>query len=118
MAANHSSHLDIPIISVITRRHVAFVARDTLDGARWLSFVMRECRTVLIRRGTADRRAIRAMVEHLEAGDCVAIYPEGTRRAKGRKKRPPQRYTFKIDDAMPLHDSAAAATPRLPSVKS
>lgn len=84
LASNHASHLDIPIISTITLRHVAFVARDTLDQARWLSFVMRECRTVLIRRGTADRRAIRAMVEHLEAGDCVAIYPEGTRTHDGK----------------------------------
>ena len=84
LAANHCSHLDIPIMSTITLRHVAFVARDTLDSARWLSFVMRECRTVLIRRGTADRRAIKAMVEHLEVGDCVAIYPEGTRTHDGK----------------------------------
>lgn len=84
LAANHASHLDIPILSVITRRHVAFVARDTLDHARWLSFVMRECRAVLIKRSTADTRAIRAMVEHLEAGDCVAIYPEGTRTHDGK----------------------------------
>lgn len=84
IAANHCSHLDIPIISCVTSRHVAFVARDTLDDSRWLSFVMRECRTVLVKRGTADTRAIRAMVDHLDAGDCVAIYPEGTRSHDGR----------------------------------
>lgn len=84
LAANHASHLDIPIVSTITRRHVAFVARDTLDGAKWLSFIMRECRTVLIRRSSADRRAIRAMVDHLAIGDCVAIYPEGTRTHDGK----------------------------------
>jgi len=84
LAANHTTHLDIPILSCVTGRHVAFVARDTLDGARWLSFVMRQCRAVLIKRGTADTRAIRAMVEHLDAGDCVAIYPEGTRSRDGR----------------------------------
>lgn len=84
LAANHTTHLDIPIISCVTGRHVAFVARDTLDNARLLSFVMRECRAVLVKRGTADTRAIRAMVEHLDAGDCVAIYPEGTRSKDGR----------------------------------
>ncbi len=83
LAANHTTHLDIPIISCITNRHVAFVARDSLDSARWLSFVMRQCRAVLVKRGTADTRAIRAMVEHLDAGDCVAIYPEGTRSRDG-----------------------------------
>ncbi len=84
LAANHASHLDIPILSTITLRHVAFVARDTLDDSRFLSFIMRECRAVLIKRSTADTRAIRAMVEHLEAGDCVAIYPEGTRTHDGK----------------------------------
>ena len=84
LAANHASHLDIPIMSTITRRHVAFVARDSLDGAKWLSWIMYQCRTVLIRRSSADRRAIRAMVEHLEIGDCVAIYPEGTRTHDGK----------------------------------
>lgn len=84
LAANHASHLDIPILSTITLRHVAFVARDTLDESRFLSFIMRETRAVLIKRSTADTRAIRAMVEHLEAGDCVAIYPEGTRTHDGR----------------------------------
>jgi 1-acyl-sn-glycerol-3-phosphate acyltransferase len=84
LAANHTTHLDIPILSCVTNRHVAFVARDSLDSARWLSFVMRQCRAVLVKRGTADTRAIRAMVEHLDAGDCVAIYPEGTRSRDGR----------------------------------
>ena len=84
LAANHASHLDIPIVSTITRRHVAFVARDTLGHMRWLAWVMRQCRAVLVKRGTADTRAIRAMVEHLKAGDCVAIYPEGTRTHDGR----------------------------------
>ena len=84
LAANHASHLDIPIVSTITLRHVAFVARDTLDESWFLSFIMRETRAVLVKRGTADRRAIRAMVEHLALGDCVAIYPEGTRTHDGK----------------------------------
>ena len=84
LAANHASHLDIPIVSTITLRHVAFVARDTLDESWFLSFIMRETRAVLVKRGTADRRAIRAMVDHLVVGDCVAIYPEGTRTHDGK----------------------------------
>ncbi|MBK7643953.1 MAG: 1-acyl-sn-glycerol-3-phosphate acyltransferase [Planctomycetes bacterium] len=84
LAANHASHLDIPILSTTTLRHVAFVARDTLDESRFLSFIMRETRAVLVKRGTADRRAIRAMVDHLAVGDCVAIYPEGTRTHDGK----------------------------------
>ena len=84
LAANHASHLDIPIVSTVTLRHVAFVARDTLDESWFISFIMRETRAVLVKRGTADRRAIRAMTDHLAIGDCVAIYPEGTRTHDGR----------------------------------
>jgi 1-acyl-sn-glycerol-3-phosphate acyltransferase len=84
IASNHQSVLDIPLISVTTRRHVSFVARDSLAQTRWLAYVMRQCGAVLIRRGAQDRAALREMVAHLEAGDIVSIFPEGTRTRDGR----------------------------------
>ena len=83
LVANHQSFLDIPLIASATRRHVAFVARRTLAETPWLAFVMRECGAVLIDRGAADRAAMREMVRHLEAGDLVSIFPEGTRSLDG-----------------------------------
>jgi 1-acyl-sn-glycerol-3-phosphate acyltransferase len=84
LASNHQSFLDIPLIGgCAVPRHVAFVARDTLADWAWLAFVMRQSSAVLIRRGTSDRRALRQMADHLEAGDLVAIYPEGTRTRDG-----------------------------------
>ena len=84
IVSNHQSYLDIPLLSISTRRHVSFVARDTLAETRWLAFVMRECGAVLIQRGKPDRRALREMVAHLEAGDVVSMFPEGTRSRDGR----------------------------------
>ncbi len=84
LAANHQSFLDIPFLGGTVPRHVAFVARDTLAHTRWLAYVMRECGAVLVKRGARDRRALRAIVAQLEAGDCVAIFPEGTRTPDGR----------------------------------
>lgn len=83
IVANHQSLLDIPLIASGPRRHVSFVARRTLARSPWLAFVMRECGAVLIDRGSADRAAMREMVEHLERGDLVSIFPEGTRSADG-----------------------------------
>jgi 1-acyl-sn-glycerol-3-phosphate acyltransferase len=84
LCANHQSYLDILVVGASVPRHVTFVARDTLADWAWLAFVMRRCGAILIRRGTSDRAAIRAMSECLKAGSIVAIYPEGTRSLDGR----------------------------------
>lgn len=83
LVSNHQSFLDIPAIASSTGRHVSFVARKSLADTRWLAFVMRECGAVLVERGAADRAALREMTDHLDGGDCVAIFPEGTRSRDG-----------------------------------
>ncbi len=83
IASNHQSHVDILIYGGCVPRHVSFVARDTLADQRWLAYVMRQCGAVLVKRGASDRKALRAMADHLEAGDLVAIFPEGTRTDDG-----------------------------------
>lgn len=83
LAANHQSFLDILAVGASVPRHVTFVARDTLADTKWLAFVMRRCEAILVRRGTSDRAAIRAMSETLASGGLVAIYPEGTRSRDG-----------------------------------
>jgi cytidylate kinase len=86
IAANHQSYLDIPLVAIAARRHVCFVARRSLARSPGLAFVMRQCGAVLVEPGKADRGALREMVSHLAAGDCVAIFPEGTRTTDGRLK--------------------------------
>jgi 1-acyl-sn-glycerol-3-phosphate acyltransferase len=84
IVSNHQSFLDIPVVAVGTPRHVAFVARSTLARSRFLSFLMRHSGSILIRPNTPDRAALEAMIAHLTAGDCVAVFPEGTRTRDGR----------------------------------
>lgn len=84
IVANHQSYLDIPAVAAATRRHVSFVARASLARSRLLAFVMRHSGVVLIQPGKADRAALRSMVRHLQLGDLVTVYPEGTRSPDGR----------------------------------
>ena len=83
LISNHQSYLDIPLISSSTNRHVCFVARETLVRSRFIAFLIRQTGGILIKRGTPDRVALRLMIEHLEAGDCVAVFAEGTRTHDG-----------------------------------
>lgn len=82
--SNHQSFLDIPLVSHAISRHVSFVARDSLAESKPLAWLMRECGAVLIKRGAPDRAALREMVAHLERGDLLVIFPEGTRTLDGR----------------------------------
>jgi len=84
IVSNHQSFLDIPAIAVATPRHVAFVARATLARSRFLDWLMRESGCVLIRPNTPDRAALEGMIAHLQAGDCVGVFPEGTRTPDGK----------------------------------
>lgn len=83
IVSNHQSFLDIGVLAASTRRHVAFVARASLAHSRFLDWLMRESGSVLIQPNTPDRAALEGMIGHLEQGDCVAVFPEGTRTPDG-----------------------------------
>lgn len=111
IAANHRSFVDIPMIAHAAarrgagRRHVCFLARETLATSRVLGFIMRHAGCVLIARGRPDRAALRDVAAHLAAGDLVAIFPEGTR-GTGPDLQPFQ--------SGALHAARRAAVPVIP----
>ncbi len=85
IVSNHASFFDIPFIAKgAAGRHVCFVARQSLAKNRLLGFVMRSCGAVLIDPKAGDRKALKRVVEHLQAGDLVAMFAEGTRSKDGR----------------------------------
>lgn len=84
LASNHQSYMDIPLLSVACRRHVSFVARDSLARSVAMRFILHQTGSVLVQRDASDRRALREMAAHLEQDDAVAVFPEGTRSHDGR----------------------------------
>jgi len=84
VAANHQSFLDIPLVALaLAPRHVSFLARESLARAAWLAWVIRRTGSQLVRPGTPDRVALRRAARHLELGDLVCIFPEGSRTYDG-----------------------------------
>jgi len=88
LAAGHVSNLDPwPLgLSLWPRRFLRFMAKSELF---WfpLSLFLRAAGAFKVHRGRADREAIRTAVSLAQAGYVIAMFPEGTRRRKGLRKR-------------------------------
>lgn len=84
LAPNHRSLIDIPVAGVITKRKVAFMAKDELFRSRLSSAIIRRLGSFPVRRGRPDRTALQRALQLLAAGHVVGIFPEGTRRQENR----------------------------------
>lgn len=90
LAGNHTSYLDPPLIIAAVDRHVHFMAKAELFKIPVFGSILRRVQTFPVRRGAADRSAIRSALELLEKGEAVALFPEGTRSHTG-DLLPPQK---------------------------
>ena len=90
LAPNHISYLDPPVAAGAIFRQVHFMAKEELFKPRVLGFILRASGTFPVRRGTADRSAIRKAIGLLQAGKVVGIFPEGTRSEDGNLQQPEQ----------------------------
>jgi 1-acyl-sn-glycerol-3-phosphate acyltransferase len=80
VAPSHRSLFDIPIAAVITPRRIRFMAKESLFSTRFGTWLFSALGAIRVERGTTDRGALRASQAALEAGEPLAIFPEGTRR--------------------------------------
>jgi 1-acyl-sn-glycerol-3-phosphate acyltransferase len=83
VAPSHRSLFDIPITGAITPRRIRFMAKESLFNTRFGAALFGALGAIRVERGTTDRGALRASQAALEAGEPLAIFPEGTRREGG-----------------------------------
>lgn len=88
VVANHASDFDPPILSNCVRRPVSYMAKEELFQVPVLNRAIRLYGAYPVKRGSADRSAIRAALAQLEAGWAVGVFPQGTRSPDGRISAP------------------------------
>lgn len=85
IASNHVSYWDPPVIGcgLPSNRRIHFMAKEELFRVPIFRWVITQLCAFPVRRGTADRNAIRNAIAILERGEACGIFPEGTRSKTG-----------------------------------
>ncbi len=83
LVANHQSFLDPLIIGVAARRPLVYLARKTLFDNPLFGAMIRSLNAVPIDQEGVGKDGIRTVLQQLELGKAVVVFPEGERTPTG-----------------------------------
>lgn len=84
---NHRTYLDPPLMVATAKRDMKFLAKEELYNNKFLAFLGWVFEAIPVKRDEKDVSAIKTSLKFLKSGQCIALFPEGTRNGleKGEK---------------------------------
>ena len=84
LASNHMANWDPPFLGTFSPRIVNFMGKEELFKNPIMAAICRGLHVFPVKRGAADKAAIKTAVKILKSGECLGIFPEGTRSKTGK----------------------------------
>lgn len=81
LAPVHRSNIDTPIVAAVTKRRLRYMGKESVWKYRLPGWILDALGGFPVRRGVADREALRRCVAVLEGGEPLVLFPEGTRQS-------------------------------------
>ena len=81
LAPVHRSNVDFALTSIVTRRPMRYMGKDSIWKSRLLGRFVTMLGAFPVHRGSADRDALKACEEIVNGGSPLVMFPEGTRRS-------------------------------------
>lgn len=80
LAPTHRCYLDTPFAGTVRWRRMRFMGKHTMWKNRQFGWVFSALGAFPVKRGAADREAIKRSLEVLAMGDPLVLFPEGERK--------------------------------------
>lgn len=84
--SNHTSFFDPVLTACAVKTPLFFMAKSDLLKSKFMRVIFKLCNVVPVHRGESDIAALRKTCDIVKRGDCVGIYPQGTRIPKEKPK--------------------------------
>jgi len=88
LASNHRSNLDPFVLNTISPRPILFMAKQELFGVPLLGWLIKKAGAIPVKRNRRDISALKRAIELAKMGQCIGIFPEGTRAKPGQFRKP------------------------------